>query len=72
MLRLKHSGHLRTMRHLKSFRSCPTSTGIPRWQVEAWRLLQEAAALENRMSYSRTLARIWRRHLERASQGRAG
>ena len=63
MLTLRNSGHLRTMRHLKSFRSCPTNTGRLMWRAELARIYQEDVALANRELRRRWLAEAWRQHL---------
>ena len=63
MLTLKNSQQLRTMRHLPSFRSCPTNTGRPMWRAELARIYQEEVALANRELRRRWLAEAWRLHL---------
>lgn len=63
MLTLKNSQQLRTMRHLPSFRSCPTNTGRPMWRAELARIYQEDVALANRELRRRWLAEAWRHHL---------
>jgi hypothetical protein len=63
MLTLKTSQQLRTMRHLKSFRSCPTNTGRLMWRAELARIYQEDVALANRELRRRWLAEAWRQHL---------
>jgi hypothetical protein len=45
MLTLRTSDQLRTMRHIKSYRCCPTSTGPPMWGEEWGRLHREELAL---------------------------
>lgn len=45
MLTIKTSEQLRTMRHVKSYRCCPTSTGPPMWAAEWGRLHREELAL---------------------------
>jgi len=45
MLTLKTSDQLRTMCNIKSYRSCPTSTGPPMWATEWGRLHREELAL---------------------------
>ena len=48
MLTLRTSDQLRTMRQVKSYRACPTSTGMPMWCKELGRLYQEELALSIR------------------------
>ncbi len=59
MLTLKTSDQLRTMRHVKSYRSCPTSTGLPMWGAELGRIYQEEVARCNRELRRRWLAAGW-------------
>ncbi len=63
MLTIKNSQHLRTMRHLKSFRSCGTNTGQPMWRAELARLYQEEVVLANRELQRLWRGEEWRRHL---------
>ncbi len=60
MLTLKTASQVRTMRHVKSYRSCPTSTGLPRWGAELGRMYQEEVARGNRELHRRWLAAGWR------------
>ncbi len=60
MLTLKNSEQVRSMRHVKSFRSCPTSTGLPRWGAELGRIYQEEVARCNRELRRRWLDSAWR------------
>jgi hypothetical protein len=62
MLTLKSSHHLKTMRHLKSFRSCRTATGRCMWRAEVSRIYQEEVALINRELRRRWLAEAWKCH----------
>jgi hypothetical protein len=72
MLTLKSSAHLRTNRHRRSFRGCPSSTGVPAWRVEAARHLQEWIGLANRESRRGWLDQLWNAHCRRlASQARS-
>ncbi len=60
MLTLKDASQVRTMRHVKSYRSCPTSTALPMWGAEMGRLHQELLALRTRELHRRWLAAAWR------------
>jgi hypothetical protein len=60
MLILKGANQLRTMRQVKSYRSCPTSTGLPMWGAELGRMSQEEVARCNRELRRRWLAAAWR------------
>ena len=60
MLTLKTSDQLRTMRQVKSYRSCLTSTGLPMWGGELGRIYQEEVARSNRELRRRWLAASWR------------
>jgi hypothetical protein len=48
MQTIKDANQIRTMRHGKGYRSCPTSTGLPRWGAELGRIYQEEVARCNR------------------------
>jgi len=60
MLILKTSDQLRTMRHVKSYRSCPTFTGSPMWGVDLGRICREELLRWNRELRRRWLAAAWR------------
>ena len=64
MLTIKDANSMRTMRQAKSYRSCPTSTGLPQWGAELGRRCQAEVARCNR-----ELRRRWR---IAASQNRCG
>ncbi len=73
MLTIKDSHHLRTMRHLKSFRACRTATGRSMWRAELSRIYWQEVALINRKLRRRWLAETWRSHLKCCqSLGRGG
>ena len=69
MLTIRNSHHLRTLRHLKSFRSCPTATGRSMWRVEVSRIYQEEVALINRELRRRWLAATWSSHARACRAG---
>lgn len=71
MIIIKNSDHLRTMRHLRGFRSCRTATGMPMWRAELSRIYQEEVALGNRELRRRWLADAWRGHLRSCRLARA-
>ncbi|MBI4643485.1 MAG: hypothetical protein HY790_04195 [Deltaproteobacteria bacterium] len=54
MLTLKTSDQLRTMRNVKSYRCCPTSTGPPMWAADLGRI-----CLEELLRWNRELRRQW-------------
>ena len=56
MLTLRSSDHIRTARHLKTFRSRPSCTGHPMLRAEAKRACREAIHLAGR-----ELRRLWLR-----------
>lgn len=60
MVTIKTSEQLRTMRRVKSYRSCSTSTGLPLWGVEMGRMYQEEVARCNREWRRRWRAAAWR------------
>jgi hypothetical protein len=65
MLTLKGVKQLRTMRQVKSYRSCPTATGLPMWGAELGRLGQEEVARGRRERRRRWLAAAWGRYRRR-------
>ena len=60
MLTIRNSDQMRTMLHVKSYRSCPTSTGLPMWGADMGRMFQEEVARCNRELRRRWLAAAWR------------
>jgi hypothetical protein len=66
MLNLRDANQLRTMRNVKSYRACPTSTGMPMWCTELGRLYQEELALSIREIHR--LRRISRDETARCSR----
>ncbi len=48
---IRDANQVRTMRNIKSYRACPTSTGMPMWCKEMGRLYQEEVALSIREMY---------------------
>jgi hypothetical protein len=62
MLIIKTSGCLRTMRNVKSYRSCPTSTGQPMRLADTGRRCQEDFLLRQRELRHRWLAAARRRY----------
>jgi hypothetical protein len=60
MMVLKTMDQVRTMRQVKSYRSCPTSTGLPMWGAELGRMFQEEVARCHRELRRRWLDAIWR------------
>jgi hypothetical protein len=67
MMILKDMSQVRTMRQVKSYRSCPTSTGLPMWGAELGRICQEEAARRQRERRRRWLEGLWR-HRGRSSR----
>lgn len=71
MLTIRHSGHIRTQRHIRSFRAQPTSTGLSLAQVDgrrrAWATLHSALNDLRRQ----WLADSWNQHLTRISTCRS-
>jgi hypothetical protein len=60
MLTIKDANQVRTMRQVKSYRSCPTSTGLPLWGAELGRRYQEEVARCNRELRRSFRAAAWR------------
>jgi hypothetical protein len=57
---IRDANQVRTMRQVKSYRSCPTSTGLPMWGQEIGRTYQEEVARCNREFRRLWLAASWR------------
>jgi hypothetical protein len=60
MVTILTSNQIRTMRHSKSYRSCPTSTGLPIMGVDRGRMLKEEVARGNRELRRRWLTACWK------------
>jgi hypothetical protein len=65
MLSVKTARHIRSLRNRKSFRACPTSTGIPRQRSEASRQDLEDDFLKDGEARRLLLARQWAAHCRR-------
>ncbi|AEB09625.1 hypothetical protein [Desulfobacca acetoxidans] len=61
MITLKTVNQVRTMRQVKSFRSCPTSTGLSTHGADLGRMLQEEVARHNREARRERLLKAWQR-----------
>jgi len=68
MITIKGANHLRTMRNVKSYRSCPTATGLPMLGLELSRICREEVALVNRELRRQWLAEAWESRLSRGAQ----
>ena len=67
MLTLKTSAHIRSIRHSKSFRSCPNATGVSLAHLDRRRILLEEKRLAWRETRRLWLNEEWGGHLERLS-----
>lgn len=67
MLTLKTSAHIRTIRHSKSFRSCPNATGVSMAHLDLRRILLEEKRLAWREGRRLWRNQEWSEHLERLS-----
>ena len=65
MLTLKTSAHIRTMKHIKSFRSGPTATGVSMTHLDRGRILLEEERLASREARRLWLNQEWSEHFER-------
>lgn len=61
MFTLMTSNQIKTMRHIKSYRSCPTSTSLSIMGVDRGRMLKEEGGLTHRQAQRRWLADCWGR-----------
>lgn len=62
MLTVPTATHIRGARHVKAFRACPASTGVPAPAQDARRLVRAEVGHSNRESRRRWLARRWEAH----------
>ncbi len=69
MFTIKTADLLRTMRNVKSYRACPTSTGQPGYLADGGRRCREEYALRQRELCRRWLAGAGRGPAVRAGRG---
>ena len=62
MLTVPTATHIRGARHVKAFRACPASTGVPTPAQDARRLVRAEVGHSNSESRRRWLARHWEAH----------
>ena len=62
MLTVPTATHIRGARHVKAFRACPASTGVPAQAQDARRLVRAEVGHSNGESRRRWLARHWEAH----------
>jgi hypothetical protein len=67
MLTLKTSAHIQTSRNIKSFCSCPSSTGLFMGHLEARRQYAQEIRLAHRQLRRLWLEEQWSGHFERAA-----
>jgi hypothetical protein len=68
MVTIKGAKHLRTIRQAKSYRSCPTATGLPMSGLELSRICREEVALANRELRRQWLEEAWKSRLSRGAR----
>ncbi|MFH1218914.1 MAG: hypothetical protein V1694_00470 [Candidatus Eisenbacteria bacterium] len=68
MINIKTSKQIRTIRHLKSFRSCRTATGVSMAHLDRGRIYREEMRLANRELRRQWLEGVWESHLNRCAQ----
>ncbi len=66
MLTIRTATHIRGVKSVKGFRSCPASTGVPMPELDMSRLLRAEGSRSNSESRRRWLARHWEAHQMRA------
>ena len=62
MLTVPTPAHIRGARHVKGFRACPASTGVPALAQDGRRLVRAEVGHSNSESRRRWLARLWEAH----------
>lgn len=65
MVTIRTAAHIPGARHLRGFRSCPTSTGLSTARLDCDRKASAEAARANREARRAWLARGWRVYWER-------
>ena len=68
MINIKTSKQIRTIRHLKSFRSCRTATGASMEHLDRGRIYREGMRLANRELRRQWLEEAWESRLNRCAQ----
>ena len=68
MINIKTSKQIRTIRHLKSFRSAPTATGASMEHLDRGRIYREGRCLANRELRRQWLEEAWESQLNRCAQ----
>lgn len=69
MINIKTSKQIRTMRHLKGFRSCGTATGASMEHLDRGRIYREGMRLANRELRRQWLEEAWESRPNRCAQG---
>ncbi len=62
MLTIRTAAQIRGAQHLKGFRSCAASTGVPLPRADSRRVAQAAASLVHREVRRRWVAQQWEAH----------
>jgi len=68
MINIKTSKQIRTMRSLKSFRSCRSTTGASTEHLDRGRIYREEMRLANRELRRQGLEEAWESHLSRCAR----
>jgi len=68
MINIKTSKQIRTIRHLKSFRSAPTATGASMEHLDRGRIYREEMRLANRELRRQWLEETWENQQNRCAQ----
>lgn len=68
MLTLRNSAHVRTSRNIKGQHACPSSTGLPLFHVDGWRIARANIVLAAAELRREWLAHLWMEHRKRCGQ----
>ena len=68
MINIKTSKQIRTIRHLKSFRSIPNATGVSMEHLDRGRIYREEMRLANRELRRQWLEEAWESRLNRGAR----
>ncbi len=70
MITLKNSAHIRTGRNIKGQHACPSSTGLPLFHVDGWRIARANSVLAAGESRREWLFHQWMEHRKRCVQNK--
>jgi hypothetical protein len=70
MITMRNSAHIRTSRNIKGQHACPSSTGLPLFHVDGWRIAQANTVLAAAELRREWLSYQWMEHRKRCRQNK--